>query len=216
MKLMQDVDANYMSRYAVVAGHTSHSYVESYYPMSTETAAFTFVREPVARWISGVWYYRKEQKMPILSREDALDVLVKTIEGTGKDTKNAYSKYLLTTAEQQSDMSKEEDAAVIVERLGQLDFVGVVERWEESLAMLGELLGSSENSETSMILQKYTNGRKNKNKGREEGGLSTSEWVEELKSKRPEAYDKLRQYLRYEQMIYDEGVRLFNLEQVRE
>ena len=129
MKLMQDVDANYMSRYAVVAGHTSHSYVESYYPMSTETAAFTFVREPVARWISGVWYYRKEQKMPILSREDALDVLVKTIEGTGKDTKNADSKYLLTTAEQQSDMSKEEDAAVIVERLGQLDFVGVVERF---------------------------------------------------------------------------------------
>ena len=84
---MQVVDANYMSRYAVVAGHTSHSYVESYYPTSTETAAFTFVREPVARWISGVWYYRKEQKMPILSREDALDVLVKKIEGTGKDTK---------------------------------------------------------------------------------------------------------------------------------
>jgi len=210
---MDQVDATEMSKYSVVAGHIRHSYVESLYPTSTETAVFTFVREPVARWISGIFYNRKE--LPKISREDALDMLVGEIGGKEiGESKNVYPRYLLSDAELLLEMSEEENAKKVVERLGELSFVGVVERWDESLTMLGKLLGSRDSSAIRKVLLKYKG--KKRNTSRKEGDLDTEGWVQELKSKRPESYDTLVYKLRYEQMIYDEGVRLFDARKKRE
>ena len=46
--------------------------------------------------------------------------------------------------------------------------------------------------------------------GQAQEELHGKEGVQELKSKRPEPYDTLVYKLRYEQMIYDEGARLFD------
>ena len=206
MTYMNQVDSTEMSKYSVVAGHIRHSYVESLYPTSTETAVFTFVRKPVARWISGIFHSRKDK--PKLSREDGLDMLVARIENSSLSI-NAYPKYLLSDAELLLEMSGKEKAEKVVERLGELSFVGVVERWDESLTMLGKLLGSRESSAIRKVLLTYK--YKQRNTSRKEGDLDTEGWMQELKSKRPESYDALVYKLRYEQMIYDKGVRLLDV-----
>jgi len=109
---------------------------------------------------------------------------------------------LLTISEQTTISSGLEKTQLIMARLAAFSVVGVVEEWDGSLDVLGEALKSADESVVQSVIEKYK--KKKSNVSTVKGQMGTKQYVEMVK-KNPELYERLRHFLRFEEMIWEKG-----------
>ena len=166
----------------------------------------TFFREPVAKFVSGVIYVRKDEKN--LSYDDIVRTIRDRVSADldRNEYRHGYTKYLLTPSQKRSlPMSSEDQVQMILSNIVDMPtVVGIVERMKESMELLAHILdGNHEHHDELLNAQETTQENK--------GVISTSEVIRQLQQD-PVFFAKLEEYLKYDKMVYEVACRLHQLQ----
>lgn len=196
-KLAREVD--------IVSGHIFWDFPDNLFEGNVRPEnilRIAFVREPVARFVSGVIYHHKGHISNIQSAVQFVDREVRKVLRKKEPYVIGYWKYFSTSAEFASSgaFDAETKTSMITDRLHDLAVVGVVERMATSinliLSMVAPDLSDDERVEHFDV--------QTANKGK----VSTSEVIRWLDSNRSALMERVRGMMRYEYQIYEAGLRL--------